>query len=159
VPLPKGVSDEFRERATSFSCISAGQTNCSFHSSEDSFSRGSILAPGNARTTRLFRCSPTATGSTIALESTEQERESQIARSGAYSRFATLGSTTVPSGSRTTKTCLICFLPANFGRFLIIPQSQEDRMAQAIIRGPFRKFNFANHRRSDPNAPFHFGGG
>jgi hypothetical protein len=57
---------------------------------------------------------------------------------------------------RRRSSSLACFLPKNFGRFLIIPQSQKDRMAQAIIPGPFRKFNFANDGWFNPNAPSHF---
>jgi hypothetical protein len=60
---------------------------------------------------------------------------------------------TVSSGRITTKN--ICSLPNNFGRFLIITHTQEDRMAQAIIPGPFGKFYLANDSWFNPNAPSH----
>ena len=44
-------------------------------------------------------------------------------------------------------------------RFLVIPDPEKDWLAQAIVPRPFGKLHFTNHRRFNPNAPFHFGDG
>jgi hypothetical protein len=51
------------------------------------------------------------------------------------------------------------FFPNHLAGVLIISQPQEDRMAQAIIPGPFGKFYLANNDWVNPIEPFHFGGG
>jgi hypothetical protein len=42
--------------------------------------------------------------------------------------------------------------------FLSSRNPHENRMAQAIIPGPFCEFHLTNHQRFNPNASLHFGG-
>jgi hypothetical protein len=54
---------------------------------------------------------------------------------------------------------LACFLPNHFFRILVFPNSEEDRLSQPLIPGPFSEFDLADHDRFNPNAPLHFGNG
>jgi hypothetical protein len=49
--------------------------------------------------------------------------------------------------------------PNHFTHILVFPQTEKDWLAQSIIPRPLRELDLTNHRRFNPNAPLHFGGG
>ena len=50
-------------------------------------------------------------------------------------------------------------LPDHFGRVLVFPESEKDRLTKAIIPGPFGEFDLADHNRLNPMATSHLSGG
>jgi hypothetical protein len=66
--------------------------------------------------------------------------------------------TSNPNGSRdSSKMWLAGLLPHYFVRMLVYPDSEKDRLTQAIIPRPLREFHLADHNRFDPMATLHFG--
>jgi hypothetical protein len=68
-------------------------------------------------------------------------------------------SATMPLIEAGTKERSAYLFPNHIGWALVFPQSDKDRVAQPIIPGKFRVSDLTNHRRLDPTATFHFGGG
>ena len=52
----------------------------------------------------------------------------------------------------------IWLLPNHFVRILIFSDSEKNWLTEAIIPGPLREFDLADHSRLHPMATFHFGG-
>jgi hypothetical protein len=59
---------------------------------------------------------------------------------------------TALSGSHDGCTPLACLFPSDFVRFLIFPNPEKDRLANAVVSRPFREFDLADHHRLNPNS-------
>jgi len=53
----------------------------------------------------------------------------------------------------------VCRLPHHFGSTLVFPDFEKDRLTEAIIPRPLRKFDLADHHWVDPVTPLHLSSG